>query len=78
MSGNGLEIGLKTLEFWALNMLDFLLKDKYIRGTHMKTHIEKIDYLAVFLLATPLIATLAFATYKLALEIWCIAYGLIY
>lgn len=44
----------------------------------MKESVKKIDYLAAFLVATPLIATLAFATYKLALEVWCIAYGLIY
>lgn len=42
---------------------------------------EKIntkDWLATAFLMTPVIATLAFATYKLALEVWCIAYGLIY
>ena len=43
----------------------------------MKT-ITKTDYMKVFLLMTPIITTLAFATYKLALEVWCIAYGLIY
>jgi hypothetical protein len=43
----------------------------------MKT-ITKTDWLATFALLTPVIAILAFATYKLALEIWCIAYGLIY
>jgi len=44
----------------------------------MKERVEKIDYLAAFLVSMPLLATLAFVTYKLALEIWCIAYGLIY
>lgn len=44
----------------------------------MKENVTKIDYLTVFFLATPVIATLAFATYKLALEVWCIVYGLIY
>lgn len=44
----------------------------------MKENVKKIDYMAAFIVATPLIATLAFVTYKLALEIWCIAYGLIY
>lgn len=44
----------------------------------MKENIEKLDYLAAFLVATPLIATVAFVLYKLALEVWCIAYGLIY
>lgn len=44
----------------------------------MKERVEKFDYLAVFILAFPLVATLAFLTYKLALELWCIAYGLIY
>jgi hypothetical protein len=43
----------------------------------MKT-IEKKDYLAGFVLLAPVIGILAFATYKLALEVWCIAYGLIY
>ena len=43
----------------------------------MKT-IEKKDYLAGFVVMTPIIGGLAFATYKLALEVWCIAYGLIY
>lgn len=40
--------------------------------------VTKKDILATLFLLTPVIATLAFATYKLALEIWCIAYGLIY
>ena len=44
----------------------------------MKDRVEKVDYLAAFLIATPLITTLAFVLYKLALEIWCIVYGLIY
>ena len=44
----------------------------------MKENIKNIDYLAAFLIATPLIATLSFVTYKIALELWCIAYGLIY
>lgn len=43
----------------------------------MKTITIK-DWLATMFLMTPVIATLAFATYKLALEVWCIAYGLIY
>lgn len=43
----------------------------------MKTIMKK-DYLAGFVAATPLIVILAYATYKLALEVWCIAYGLIY
>ena len=43
----------------------------------MKTIATK-DYLAVAVLMTPIITTLAYVSYKLALEVWCIAYGLIY
>jgi hypothetical protein len=43
----------------------------------MKT-ITKKDYLAGIVVMTPAIALLAFAAYKLVLEVWCIAYGLIY
>jgi hypothetical protein len=44
----------------------------------MKENVKKLDYMAVFLLATPLLATLTFAVYRLALEVWCAVYGLIY
>jgi uncharacterized membrane protein len=43
----------------------------------MKTMMKK-DYLAGLVVMTPVISLLAFVTYKFALEIWCIAYGLIY
>ena len=43
----------------------------------MKTIITK-DLLAAMFLMAPVITLLAFATHKLALEVWCIAYGLIY
>jgi hypothetical protein len=36
------------------------------------------NVLAAFALVTPMIPILAYATYKLVLEVWCIAYGLIY
>lgn len=36
------------------------------------------ESLTLALLATPLISALAYVSYKLALEVWCIAYGLIY
>lgn len=36
------------------------------------------DYLGAMVLMTPIIMSLAFVTYKLALEIWCMVYGLIY
>ncbi len=39
-------------------------------------HNEKI--LATFALVTPMIPVLAYAIYRLALEVWCIAYGFIY
>lgn len=44
----------------------------------MKNNVEKIDYMAAFLVAFPFISLLAFVIYKLVLEVWCIAYGLIY
>jgi hypothetical protein len=34
--------------------------------------------LATLALVTPLIPVLAYASYRLVLEVWCIAYGLIY
>jgi hypothetical protein len=36
------------------------------------------DWLGTLFLMTPVITLFAFAAYKIALEIWCIAYGLIY
>ncbi len=62
----------------GIKQLDIAPITKYIRETDMREQVKKIDYMAALLVATPLIATLAFVTYKLALEIWCIAYGLIY
>ena len=44
----------------------------------MKNSEKQVDYLAAFVVSFPLIAMVAFLTYKLALEVWCIAYGLIY
>ena len=45
----------------------------------MKENIlENQKFLATAVLVTPLIPVLAYVTYKLALELWCIAYGLIY
>lgn len=43
----------------------------------MKQIVRK-DLLVAGLVMTPIITTLAYASYKLALELWCIAYGLIY
>ena len=40
------------------------------------THVK--DTFALALLSIPLVSGLAYALYKLALEVWCIAYGLIY
>jgi len=51
------------------------MKDKY--SMTMRTMTKK-DWLASFVLMIPIITTLAYASYKLALEVWCIAYGLIY
>ena len=62
---------------WAKISLDKCNKDKYIRENDMKA-ITKTEYAMLFFMLTPVITTLAYATYKLALEIWCIAYGLIY
>lgn len=36
------------------------------------------NFLGALALVTPMIPILAYAAYRLALEIWCIAYGLIY
>ena len=36
------------------------------------------DWLAMMFLMSPIVASLAFVTYKLALEVWCMVYGLIY
>jgi|688.fasta_scaffold02113_43 hypothetical protein len=45
----------------------------------MKENIlQNSNVLATFALVTPMIPILAYATYKLALEVWCIAYGFIY
>jgi hypothetical protein len=44
----------------------------------MKNSVKQVDYLAAFVVSFPLIAMLAFLTYKLVLEVWCIAYGLVY
>lgn len=58
--------------------LDISIKDKYIRERMNMKAITKPEYAMLFFMLTPVITTLAYATYKLALEIWCIAYGLIY
>ena len=63
---------------WVNIPLDNSIKDKYSReGMNMKA-ITKTEYAMLFFMLTPVITTLAYATYKLALEVWCIAYGLIY
>lgn len=36
------------------------------------------DCLGALFLLTPVVATIAFAIYKLALDVWCIVYGLVY
>ena len=56
--------------------LDIKFQTKYSRDC-MKDVTFK-DYLAALLLFTPVFATLAFAIYKLALEVWCMLHGLIY
>jgi len=35
-------------------------------------------FLATAVLVTPLLPVIAYAAYRLILEVWCIAYGLIY
>lgn len=40
--------------------------------------LQNQKFLATAVLVTPLIPVLAYVTYRLALEVWCIAYGLIY
>lgn len=36
------------------------------------------DTFALALLSVPIAGVMAYGLYKLALEVWCIAYGLIY
>lgn len=43
-----------------------------------ENNLQNSNVLATLALVTPMIPILAFAAYKLALEIWCIAYGFIY
>ena len=40
--------------------------------------IDTKDWLAAAFLMLPIVASLAFVSYKLALEVWCMVYGLIY
>jgi hypothetical protein len=60
---------------WVHLFIDKWYKDKYIRD--MKNILQK--YTAEIILLAPIIGYFAgAATYRLALEVWCIAYGLIY
>ena len=43
-----------------------------------ENNLQNSNYLAMLALVTPMIPVLAYTTYKLALEVWCIAYGFIY
>ena len=63
---------------WVNIPLDNSIKDKYSRERMNMKAITKTEYAMLFFMLTPVITTLAYATYKLALEVWCIAYGLIY
>jgi hypothetical protein len=53
-------------------------KISIIEDTMKENNLQNSNVLATFALVTPMIPVLAYATYKLALEVWCIAYGLIY
>lgn len=74
MNGIGSAISSKNCDQLPI-LVDNGMKDKY--SMTMRTMTKK-DWLASFMLMIPIITTLAYASYKLALEIWCIAYGLIY
>jgi len=74
MNGIGSAISSKNCDLLPI-LVDNGMKDKY--SMTMRTMTKK-DWLASFVLMIPIITTLAYASYKLALEVWCIAYGLIY
>lgn len=40
--------------------------------------LQNQKFLATAVLVTPLLPVIAYVTYRLVLEVWCIAYGLIY
>lgn len=77
MNGLGFVIDSKTSDFWVLNYLILDRTINILERVTMKA-ITKPEYAMLFFMLTPVITTLTYATYKLALEIWCIAYGLIY
>lgn len=58
---------------YSVLRLDFNSKTKY-----SMTMTQAKNTAALTLLAIPLAGIIAHALYKLALEVWCIAYGLIY
>lgn len=75
MSGHGLE---KNLTKFDLNLLTMVKKISIIEGTMTENILQNPKILATVALVTPMIPVLAYAAYRLALEVWCIAYGLIY
>jgi len=76
MNGIGCVINSTNYNFGHIISLTLHKKISILEDT-MNTQSLK-DTLLAFLLLTPVISILAFASYKLALELWCIAYGLIY
>lgn len=76
MNGLGCEKDLKKFDFWVQKTVDKQRKDKYIKRYSMKKIAN--DYVLMLLLMTPFITAGAYAAYRLALEVWCIVYGLIY
>lgn len=72
MNGTGYVISLTNCDFGYINRLTSIKKISIVEDV-MKTLIKN-NPLAV-LLMTP---ALAFVLHRLALELWCIAYGLIY
>jgi hypothetical protein len=75
MSGRGSE---KNLTKSDINRLTAIKKISIVEGNMKENILYNQKFLATAVLVTPLIPVIAYATYRLALEVWCIAYGLIY
>jgi hypothetical protein len=75
MSGPGSE---KNLTKSDINRLTLIKKISIVEDSMKENILHNEKILATFALVTPMIPVLAYATYRLALEVWCIAYGLIY
>jgi hypothetical protein len=75
MSGPGSE---KNLSKTDLKRLTQVKKISIVEDVMKESILHNQKFLATAVLVTPLIPVIAYAAYRLALEVWCIAYGLIY